>query len=151
MSELWKEAITLYLTGVVSGLFSLINSEAATVLAVVKYDTPAWLAALACASGQTTMYLLLYQFGELLIKKWVWFHDQIERAKTRYADHLDRNVVVLTAIGALLGVPPLFLMAALAPGLNMRRWVLCITVWPIRAGRFWLIATFSEQLKFLWA
>jgi membrane protein YqaA with SNARE-associated domain len=84
-----------------------------------KYHWNIWLIATGCAAGQSISFLVLYFFGEQVMRRWAWFSKQVYDVRVKFADHLEERFLILSALGGSVGVPPALAMAALGSGFGV--------------------------------
>src|SRR5947208_1373797 len=85
----------------------------------VLYARLGWnpvLVGLATASGQTLGYGLIYLGGEQLVRRWSRLARQVERTRARHGPGLERRYLLTSLLAALIALPPMGAMAAMAPG-----------------------------------
>ena len=105
---------------------------------------------LTCTLGQNTMYVLLYFGGERLILRWHWLGRKVERVYRRWSHFFGRGYLPLTAVGGVLGIPPVVAMVALASGFGFRLWSVLSVTLAARFTRFWILAQFGDALFKWW-
>ena len=93
------------------------------------------------AAGQGPMYVLLYLGGERWVLRWKRLARMVARTRDRHAAHLERNYMALTAVAAMLGVPPVIAMCAMAAAFDVRLARLLPVVVACRVLRFTLLAS----------
>ncbi len=93
------------------------------------------------AAGQGPMYVLLYLGGDRWILRWKRLARMVERTRTRHAAHLERNYMAVTAMAAMLGVPPVIAMCAMAAAFDVRLTRLLPVVVAGRVLRFTALAS----------
>lgn len=99
----------------VGTVFWIVNAEASAIYYGSALGFAPLLVGLACASGQTAMYVVLYAGGERLTR-WHWYGSRIERVRERWRPQLERWFLPCAGLAAVLGFPPALAMPALAPG-----------------------------------
>lgn len=113
------EALLLIGIGFVGTLFWPVSTEAAAVVSGSRGMSPVWVGVL-CGLGQGIVHILLYLGGEGLVLRWAWLGRAVTRTRERFGGHLERNFLVLAAVGAVLGIPPVIALSLMAYGLGVR-------------------------------
>ena len=143
--------VTLFLFCFAGGIVWLFNAEGACVLAAGSGRWSPVTVGVVCTLGQTAAYTFLYFGGGWLRDHWRWWRRQLERAEAKWGHVLQRGAVALTAPAALLGVPPMTAMAALAGSFKVRfLWVLVFAL-TFRSVRFQLLAHAGVELAVWWS
>jgi hypothetical protein len=106
---------------------------------------------LVCATGQCAMYTLLYWTGGWMVLRWPWLARQIGRTRQRFARHLVERYLVATAVGALLGMPPMTGMAVLGRAFSAPYRGLIVIAFVMRFIRFTILGAIGTQLQDWWA
>jgi len=128
------------------GIVWLFNVESA---AVVYGNQSGWhplTVGLTCAAGQTLAYTFLFYCGDWLYSRWRWAGKQVAKTRAKYGDRLGRSFLTLTAPAALIGLPPMTAMAALAGGFQVRLLPLVAIAFSLRFVRFTLLAAMGDRL-----
>lgn len=149
------EVIGLLLLSFAGSVVWLFNTEAT---AIVYGSQKGWhplFVGVICALGQLGMHVALYLGGARLAVRWRWLREREERVRRRWGERLEQRYLIVTAVGAFLGAPPVVVMAALAPGFGVPLRHLVPIVFPLRVARFTLLAALGTQigpwLKSLWS
>jgi membrane protein YqaA with SNARE-associated domain len=143
--------LTLLLFCFASGIIWLFNAEAACILAAGSGRWSPVTVGVVCALGQTLAYTFLYFGGTWLRDHWRWWRAQLERAETRWGRVLQRSFLALTAPAALIGIPPMTAMAALAGSFKVRfLWMIAIALIG-RSVRFQVLAHAGVELAVWWS
>lgn len=137
--------------GFVGTILWFINTEATAVLYRVQLGWhPVWIATVLSLS-QNLMYLILYFGGDEMTRRWTWLGRKIDRARTKYADLLERSYLPATFVASIFGIPPVLAMVTLASSMGIRlRQLLPITLCG-RFIRFFTLAIIGETLFAWWA
>ena len=126
------------------------SPEAAAVYYVtVRGWFPLTVAVLA-ALGQAAAAAALFGLGGELRRRWRWFDGRCESARAKVGKYLAKGQWVLAGGSGLLGVPPMSVTAALAPGLGVSPWRFFPLVFVGRVVRFVLVTTVILQLRHAW-
>jgi hypothetical protein len=134
----------------IGSVFWVLNVEAA---AIYYGGELAWnpvAVGLTAALGQNLMYIILYKGGDELIHRWQWLGARVEKTRQRFSGHLTSRYLWITAVAALLGIPPVVAMVALASGFNLSMKAILAITYPIRTLRFTILAIFGETLFAWW-
>jgi membrane protein YqaA with SNARE-associated domain len=141
---------SLFLVCVAGGFVWLFNAEAA---AVAYGGMGRWhpaLVGVTCAAGQVVSYTVLFFGGGWLLARWRQARERIERTRVRYGARLERSFLALTASGALVGLPPMTVLAAIAGGFRVRYPALIAIAFCLRFVRFTVLALAGNELVALW-
>ena len=144
------EFLSLLVFSFAGGIIWLFNEEAAAIAASSAGVLPAWAVALACASGQTLAYVFLFFCGHWLLSRWRWFQRQVDKMMARWGERLGRSFLLLTAPAALVGIPPMTGMAAVARSFNVRLLPLVAIAFSLRLVRLMVLAGAGTQLAGWW-
>lgn len=140
------ELVTLFGISFVGTLLWFINSETAAAVYGSRLGWHWAAVGLTCAVAQSVMYVLLYQGGDVLVRRWTWFGAKIEAVRARYGEKLERRFIGVMAIGSVLGVPPAVAMPVLAPSFRVGMLVVLPIMFAGRFVRFSILAAFGEAL-----
>jgi membrane protein YqaA with SNARE-associated domain len=132
------------------GAVWVFNAETTVIVYGAEFGFHPFLVGLVAATAQCAMYALLFYSGGWLMTHWRWLGSKIEKARNRFADHLQERYLVATASAALIGLPPMTAMAALGKGFQVRILRLLIVAFIFRVVRFTLLAALGFQLRAFW-
>ena len=139
---LWLQLI---LVGIVGSVFWVVNTETMAMYAGTQGMHPLWVGGL-CSFGQNIVYIALYVGGDWLIKRWSWLRVKVEFLSEKLSASSSKTFLAVTAMAAVLGVPPIVGMVALAPAFRIPLLhVLAITL-PCRAIRFSILAALGPVI-----
>jgi len=130
----------------VGSVFWVLNTEAAAVYYGGTLGYFPWVVGGVCATGQVLMHVVLYYCGSGLTKKWRWLRKKVERVRTKYGDKLEKRYLYLSFMAGIFGVPPVLIMAIMAPGFGVRLRVLVPVLFLGRIIRFTLLAWVGQPL-----
>lgn len=142
----------LWLIGVsfVGAIFWILNVETAAIYYGGELAWHPLAVGLTAAVGQNLNYIFLYKGGDVLIHRWGWLGKKVEATKKRFRKKLETRYLWLTAVAALIGIPPLVAMVALASGFNKSLRAILLVTFPIRTLRFTILAIFGESIFAWW-
>lgn len=129
------------------GIVWVFNVESA---AVVYGNQGGWhplVVGLTCAAGQTLAYTFLFHCGDWLYARWRWAGRQVEKTRKKYGDRLSKSFLTFTAPAALIGLPPMTAMAALAGGFQVRLLPLIAIAFSLRLVRFTILAALGDKVS----
>lgn len=132
------------------GIVWIFNVESAAVLYGGKSAWHPLAVGLTCAAGQTLAYTFLFYCGDWLYAHWRWAGRKIERTRLKYGERLSKSFLTLTAPAALVGLPPMTAMAALAGSFQVRPLPLLAIAFSLRVVRFTLLAAVGQPLLSWW-
>lgn len=139
---LWLQLI---LVGIVGSVFWVVNTETMAMYAGTQGMNPLLVGGL-CSCGQNIVYIALYIGGDWLIKRWQWLRIKVAFLSDKLSASSSKTFLAMTAMAAVLGVPPIVGMVALAPAFRIPLLhVLAITL-PCRAVRFSILAAFGPVI-----
>lgn len=142
--------LTLLCISFAGGIVWLFNVEATAVLyAGVGGHNPV-LVGLTCAVGQSLAYTFLFFAGTWFFERWRWGKRQLERTRARYGERLRQSFLALTAPAALVGLPPMTAMAALAGGFQVRFVHMISIALSLRIVRFLALAFAGNEIAAWW-
>ena len=133
------ETAALFSMSFVGAILWFVSTEAAAVLYGSRGWNPMWVGAV-CAAGQSLMHASLYFGGERLVRRAGRLERLVARTTERFHDHLERNFLVLVAVGSLLGIPPVVALSLLAAGFGVKITHLLPVVFLGRMLRFTVLA-----------
>lgn len=144
------QVLTLLGVGFVGSVFWVLSPEAAAIYYGSELGWHPLAVGGVVAFAQAFMYVLLYHFGGVVLKRWGWLSRQVDRTRGRYQSHLERNYLILTLTGSMTGIPPIVALASLASGFDIPlRHFLPTTVLG-RVIRFSILAAVGEALVAWW-
>ena len=137
----------------VGTVLPIIPPEAAAVLGTKQYGWNFLTVGFVGATAQTSAYVIFYFIGEQLIRRWKRLARMVEKTRTRFQAHLERRYLVMTGIGAFVGIPPATALAVLAPGFRIPARHMLPVMFVGRVARFVTLATVGGSLTDLmrWA
>lgn len=103
--------------------------------------------ALFAALGQVAAAGALFGLGGELRRRWRWFDGRCQAAQAKVGKYLAKGQWALASGSGLLGVPPMSVTAALAPGLGVSPWLFFPLVFLGRVVRFVLVTTVILRLR----
>lgn len=117
-----SEALALAGIAMVGTVFWVVSPEVSAVYYAKELGWPALGVGVVVAAAQLPVYFCVYLGGERLVARWAWLRRQVVRARARHERRMARNYLGLTAVAAVLGVPPVLVMCALGGpfGVNPR-------------------------------
>jgi len=142
--------VTLLCLSFAGGIIWLFNVEAAAMVYGAAGAHHPVVVGITCALGQSLAYTFLFFAGEWLMRHWRWGRRQVERTEQRYGDRLRRGFLAFTVPAALVGLPPMTGMAALAGGFHVRYVALIAIALPLRTVRFVALAAAGTQIVAWW-
>ncbi len=132
------------------GAVWIFNAEATVIVYGAEFGFNPFLVGLVAATAQCAMYVVLYFTGAWIIRHWRWLGKKIEKARDKFASHLEKRYLVATAPAALIGIPPMTAMAALATGFQIRLLPMLTVAFIFRVARFTFLAALGFQLRSFW-
>jgi membrane protein YqaA with SNARE-associated domain len=105
---------------------------------------PPVIVGLLCASGQCTLFTLLFFFGERISSRWQWLRRRVDSVLDARRKLFERSSFALVCGAALVGVPPTVPLFTLAPSLNMRLAPMLLLMFPLRCLRFAIICALGS-------
>ena len=137
------------LTGValVGTVFWPLSPEAAAIYYVTVRGWNALGVGLLAALGQVLAAALLFLVGGELRRRSTWFDKRCQDAQAKVGKYLARGQWALAAASGLLGVPPVSVTSALAPGLGVSPARYLPVVFIGRTIRFVLVTTLILRLR----
>ena len=138
---MFLEALALLGIAFVGSVFWVISPEASSVYYGAKLGWHPLAVGGLVALGQGPMYVLLYYGGERWAMRWKWLARVVARTRRRFQSRMERNYMVLTAAGAVTGVPPVIAMCALASAFDVRFARILPLVIVCRVIRFTVLAS----------
>jgi membrane protein YqaA with SNARE-associated domain len=140
------EALTLFAICFISGVVWVFSAEATAVVYVTELRWNPLATGLVCATGQGTMHVLLFLGADGLRQRWRRFDRLCRRVQDRHGARLRSSAGLVAVSSGLLGVPPVSIVAALAPGMGLRASPLLPGLFVLRTIRFTVVAAFGQQL-----
>jgi len=132
------------------GIIWAFNVETAAMVCGARSGWHPLLVGFACAGGQSAAYVFLFFGGDWLLGRWCWGRRQVERTRARYGSRLESSFLIFTVPAALLGIPPMTGMAALAGGFKVRLVPMISIAFSLRLVRFTILASAGMQLMVWW-
>lgn len=142
--------VSLLFLSFAGGILWVFNVEAAAMLYGAAGTWNPLLVGVICALGQSLAYTLLFFAGDRLLRRWSWGRRQVERTLARYGERLEHSFLALTAPAALVGLPPMTVMAALAGGFRVRFAPMIGIALTLRSIRFVVLAAAGTQIIAWW-
>lgn len=141
--------VAMFAVGVISGVFPPVNSEITLIaLALVRPSWPEVIAlAVIAAIGQSITHALLFRTARGLTKLGAKKRPRLEAKIARAHQILAKwrgGELLLIACAALLGMPPMVLVACLAGALRVRFRTFVAIGLPLRTARFILIVVITR-------
>lgn len=144
------ELISLLLYSFAGGIVWLFNVEAAATVCGASGEHHPLLVGLTCALGQSLAYTFLFFAGEGLLRRWGWGRRLVQRTLDRYGEKLERGFLRFTVPAALVGLPPMTGMAAIAGGFKVRFVPMISIALTLRFVRFVVLAVAGTQIFAWW-
>jgi hypothetical protein len=141
--------LSLLLLSIAGGVVWLFNVEAAAILYGSNGYHPV-LVGLTCAVGQSIAYTLLYFGGDWLLGRWGWWRRGLERMRARWGERLKKGFLGATATAALIGLPPMTGMAAIAASFEVRYSRMIAIALSLRTLRFIILAAAGARIAAWW-
>ena len=111
---MFAQALTLFGIGAVGTVFWVVSPEVSAVYYGKELGWPSLAVGGLIATAQAPVYLGIFLGGDRLVGRWRWLATKVERTRTRFERHLHSRYLGLTLVAAILGVPPVLAMCALA-------------------------------------
>ena len=90
-----------------------------------------------CASGQCTLFALLYTFGLRLTARWGWLKRSVDAvAYGKGRKYFERGKIAMAVGAGIAGLPPTVPLFTLGPSLQMKLPPMLIIVFAFRVLRF---------------
>jgi hypothetical protein len=96
-----------------------VSAEAASILYVRQLGWHPVAVGAVCAGSQVAVHALLYAGGTGLVSRWGRLHRAVERTRERFRSHLEERYLAFSFLAAVVGIPPVMAMAALAGGFGV--------------------------------
>lgn len=138
--------LCLFGVSLIGTVIWVVSPEAAAALCASDARWHPLVIGLVAASGQAVTQALLFAFGDALRRCSPRFDSQCERARQRFGSALQRGAPALALSSGLLGLPPVSVVATLAPGLGLRAIQVLPPVFVMRVIRFAAVAAFALHL-----
>jgi membrane protein YqaA with SNARE-associated domain len=133
-------ALSLFGIALLGTVVWVVSPEAAVAVYASQRRWHPLVIGLLAASGQAAGQALLFAFGAQLRRRWRWFDRRCEAVRQRYGNRLQGGALALAGTSGLLGLPPISVTAALAPGLGLRATHLLPLTFVARVVRFTVLA-----------
>ena len=133
------------------GIVWIFNVEAMAIAMGTRAGWHPLTVGLACAGGQSLAYIFLYYCSHWLLRRWRWFSRGVDRMLDRWGDRFKRSFLLLTAPAALIGLPPMTGMAAVARSFKVRLLPLIAIAFFLRLLRFTLLASTGDAIPRWWS
>ncbi len=144
------ELASLFCIAFVSGVFWICNAETTSAYYVARLGWNPVAVALVCTAGQAVLYALLFRGGSWLIPRWGWLARLVARIQKSHGARLESRYLATSVVAALIGVPPLAAMAALAEGFAVPIHRFLAVATGVRFVRFLGFALMGAQLNAFW-
>ena len=132
--------------GFVGSIFWFVSPDATAVYYGTVANWHPLLVGVLIATGLCLAYVPVYYGGEQLVRRWSWLERQVTRTRTRYERWMHKGYLVATAAAALIGIPPLLGMVALASGFGIGARPVIIIAFTGRATRFTIMAFLGHSI-----
>jgi membrane protein YqaA with SNARE-associated domain len=132
--------LSLAAVAFIGTVFWLVSPEAATALVGAQRKWSPLTIGLVAAAGQSVALGGLFFFGDQLRRRWRWFDEKCERARTKSRLGRPGYATSVVAAAAMLGFPPVSVTAALVPGVAPRPLRLLPLMLVLRFARFAVLA-----------
>lgn len=137
--------LKVFLTFIVSGVFWVVNAELFAAAAGVSGDERfnGWLLALALGSAQTVCFVLVYYFGNTLMR---WSTRLRCKVQNFDMERFENCTAITLVLGSIFGLPPLVVLAIIAGTVkySIRRYILI--VFSCRCLRFAILYFFAQTI-----
>lgn len=137
------DALLLLAVSFVGQIVWILSPEAMAILYGRQISPP--LVGLLCATGQLPMHLLLYAGGARILPRLPFMARTIERTRTRLSASA-RPYLATTFVSAIIGLPPIVAMTALAAGFGIGPRRLLAVTYAGRLIRFTTLAAGGASL-----
>ena len=144
------ELASLFGIAFVSGVFWVCNAETTSAYYVAELGWNPVTVAVVCTAGQATLYALLFKGGGWLTLRWGWLGRLVVRIRASHGARLEKRYLTTSVLAALVGVPPLAAMAALAEGFTVNIYRFLAVATGVRFLRFLGFALAGAQLSAYW-
>jgi membrane protein YqaA with SNARE-associated domain len=144
------ELFSLLAFSFAGGIVWVFSVETAAVVMGASGDYHPLVVGLVCAGGQSLAYTFLFFAGDWLFTRWKWAGKQVDRTEQRWGEKLGKGFLLLTIPAALVGLPPMTGMAALAGGFRVRFLSLICIAFSFRLVRFVVLASVGVELMGWW-
>ncbi len=144
------ELASLLGIGFVGSVFWVVNAELTAILYGSQLGWHPLAVGLLIGAAQTAMYVLLYFGGAQAMTRWAWLDRQVVRVRDRFQERLERAYLPASGVAAILGVPPVIALVALAPGFQVPLLHVVPIAFAGRVVRFSILAAFGERLVAWW-
>jgi membrane protein YqaA with SNARE-associated domain len=94
------------------------------------------LVGLVCATGQCTLFALLFFFGERIASRWQWLRMRVDAVGLQRRRFLSRGKLLITLGAAVGGFPPTVPLFTLGPSLQMKLLPMLLIMFAFRYLRF---------------
>jgi membrane protein YqaA with SNARE-associated domain len=141
------ELLSLIGVSFIGAIVAIGMAEASAVYAGTTLGWNPLLVGLICASSQCAMHFLVYRFGDWLVARWAWLKNVTERTRERLEDKAVSSFLGLSALGAVIGTPPILAMLVIAPGFRIPLAPLLTVAFGGRFIRYSLCAWLGERLQ----
>ena len=140
------EFLSLLAFSFCGGIVWIFNVEAAAIAMGASSGWHPLTVGLACAGGQSLAYTFLYYCGGWLLSRWRWFSRKVDAMLKRWDKRFARNFLLLTVPAALIGIPPMTGMAAVARSFKVRPAPLLLIAFSLRLLRFTVLASTGDAI-----
>lgn len=135
----------VFLTFIVSGVFWVVNAELFAAAAGVSGDERfnGWFLALTLGSSQTVCFVLVYYFGNTLMR---WSKKIRCKVENFDMERFESCTAILLVLGSIFGLPPLVVLAVIAGSVrySIQRYVAIVFV--CRCIRFAILFFFAQSI-----
>jgi len=128
--------------GLVSPVVWLFNAEVVAVWAGLVATRPWPPVVFLLAAGQAVTFSLLFLGGDQLARRFGWLRRRVERFQSDAArlERFRRGSLWWLLAAAIIGIPPLVALSAIAPSLGVRFRTFALVALGGRTVRFFLLA-----------
>ena len=135
--NLWLDVGMLFMAGFCGPIFFWL--PASTELLCSAFGLHGFspvLAGLSCSSGQCSLFVLLFLFGERISAQCKCLRRRVDALHFKHRRLFERSSFAMTLGAGAIGMPPTVPFFILAPSLNMRLAPMLAVVFPFRFLRF---------------
>ena len=131
-----------FILSIPSPIISIINAEAVALFVGIAGTRPWLMVGFTMAAGQCVTFSLLYFFGEAICRHFKWLKKKVDALHTdtiRMAKY-QKYTAWWLVLAALFGLPPLSVLAVLAPSFHVKFRLFFAIAYGGRFLRFCLLA-----------
>jgi membrane protein YqaA with SNARE-associated domain len=140
------QILVLFWTALLGSAFWPVPVSATCVLYGSQLGWPPLLVGLVTATAQSVGFALLYFGGRWLLDRWTSLARRVESQRQRWIALLQRGFLPATLCGGVAGVPPMLVLATLAPAFEAPLLPFLLLAFVGRAVRFTIMAGAGQAL-----